>query len=66
MSAPNRRNERAFDLVPTPERALAVSGSLAAVLLAIGVVFAPRAVAWGWLIGFLVWSSAPIGAIVLL
>ena len=40
-------------------------GLAAAVLLSMGVFLAPRAVAWGWLVGFLVWSSAPIGAIVL-
>jgi hypothetical protein len=65
MSAANPRNERAFDLVSTPG-ALLLAGLLAAGLLAIGAVFAPRAAAWGWLIGFLVWSSGPIGAIVLL
>jgi hypothetical protein len=57
MSAPERRNEWAFDLVPRPT-ALLLMGLIAAFLLAIGVVFAPRAIAWGWLIGLLVWSSA--------
>ncbi|HZZ63209.1 MAG TPA: hypothetical protein VFE63_18920 [Roseiarcus sp.] len=64
MSAPSPREERTFDIVPAPNAVLLL-GLGAAVLLAIGVVFAPRAVAWGWLVGFLVWSSAPIGAIVL-
>lgn len=65
MSAQNSRNERAVDLVSAPG-ALLLAGLLAAGLLAIGAVFAPGAAAWGWLIGFFVWSSAPIGAIVLL
>jgi hypothetical protein len=64
MSTPGRRQERAFDVVPVPT-ALLLLGLAGAVLLAIAAVFAPRAVAWGWLVGFLVWSSAPIGAIVL-
>jgi hypothetical protein len=34
-------------------------------VLTISVLLAPRAAAWGWLIGFLFWSSAPIGTIVL-
>ena len=65
MSAPTPRDERAFDLVSRPGAVL-LAGLLAAGLLVIGAVFAPRAAAWGWLVGFLVWSSAPIGAIVLL
>ena len=54
----------AEELVPAPIAVLLI-GVAAAVVLAIGVAFSPRAVAWGWLIGFLVWSSAPIGAIAL-
>jgi hypothetical protein len=64
VSAPDPNRELTFDLVPAPN-ALLLLGLAAAVLLAIGIVFAPRAVAWGWLVGFLVWSSAPVGAIVL-
>ena len=53
-----------FDLVRAPI-ALLLIALAAAILLGIGLVFAPRAVAWGWLVGFLVWSSAPIGAVAL-
>jgi len=51
-------------LVPSPW-IVSFVGLAAAVLLAVGVALEPRAVAWGWLVGFLVWSSAPIGAIAL-
>jgi hypothetical protein len=64
VSASDSRRERAFDLVPAPT-ALLLLGLAAAVLLSMGVFLAPRAVAWGWLVGFLVWSSAPVGAIAL-
>jgi hypothetical protein len=64
MSPPGSRRDRTGEIVPAPI-ALLLLGLAAAILLAIGVVFAPRAVAWGWLVGFLFWSSAPIGAIVL-
>ena len=37
----------------------------AAILLAGGAVFSPSAVAKGWLVGIVFWSSAPIGAVAL-
>jgi hypothetical protein len=64
VSAPSPRQELASDLVPAPH-GLLLLGLAAAVLLAMAIVFAPRAVAWGWLVGFLFWSSAPIGAVAL-
>lgn len=64
MSAPAPRYADDIAIVSSP-RAPLMLGLAAGVLLAISVVFAPRAAAWGWLVGFLVWSSAPIGAVVL-
>lgn len=64
MSASDPR--RADELADMPAaNALIMLGLAAAALLAVSLIVAPRAAAWGWLIGFLVWSSAPIGAIVL-
>ena len=65
MSAPGPREVGASDLVRAPNAFLLI-GLIAALLLAIGVAFDPRAVIWGWLVGFFAWSSAPVGAIVLL
>jgi hypothetical protein len=48
----------------TPFAPLAV-GLAAAVALALGAIVWPKAAAQGWLVAFLAWSSAPIGAIVL-
>jgi hypothetical protein len=64
MSDPAPRRDQPYGLVPDPLVSLLL-GLAAAVLLATGVVFAPLTVAWGWLVAFLVWSSAPVGAIVL-
>lgn len=64
MSASRDRREPAFEFVSAPFAMLLI-GVAATALLSAGVAFAPRAVAWGWLVGFLVWSSAPIGAIAL-
>ena len=50
---------------PPAPNALLLAELAAAVLLALGVLLAPGAVAWGWLVGFVFWSSFPIGAIAL-
>ena len=62
MSAPAVENHR-FD--PPAPNALLLAGLAAAVALGILAVQAPRAAAWGWLVGFVFWSSFPIGAIAL-
>jgi hypothetical protein len=62
MTAPFAEPAR-FD--PPGPNALALAGLAAAVALAIASVFAPTATAWGWLVGFVFWSSFPIGAIAL-
>ncbi len=42
-----------------------LGGLAAAAALGVAAFLAPSAAAWGWLVGFVVWSSFPIGAIVL-
>jgi hypothetical protein len=64
MTAPSERDDRIAEIDPAPN-ALLLLGLAAAILLAVGAVLVPRAVEWGWLVGFLVWSSAPTGAVVL-
>jgi hypothetical protein len=64
MSASSRGDGEALT-GPLPPNALVALGLTAAALLAIGLFLWPRAIAWGWLVGFLFWSSVPIGAIVL-
>lgn len=62
MSEP-RAEWRQFD--PAVPNALLLAGLAAAAALGIAAVLAPRAAAWGWLVGFVFWSSFPIGTIVL-
>ena len=62
MTLPVAENSR-FD-PPAPNLFL-LAGLAAAAVLAIAAFFAPRAAAWGWLVGFVFWSSFPIGAIAL-
>ena len=64
MSASAARRDAPHELVAAPLAMLPI-GAAAAVLLAIGLAFEPRAVAWGWLVGFLFWSSVPLGSILL-
>ena len=62
MSAPIAE-QSGFD--PPAPNALLLAGLAAAVALGVATLLAPRAAVWGWLIGFVVWSSFPIGAIAL-
>ena len=52
-------------LNPPHPNAILVAGLAAAVALGFVAFVEPRAAAWGWLAGFVIWSSFPIGAIVL-
>ena len=62
MSAPiPERSE--FD--PPAPNGLLLGGLAASAVLLIGALIAPSAAAWGWLVGFVFWSSFPIGAIAL-
>ena len=50
---------------PAAPNALLFAGLAAAVALGPVAFLAPSAAAWGWLVGFVFWSSFPIGAIAL-
>jgi len=50
---------------PPASNALLLAGLVAAGALGVGAFLAPGAAAWGWLVGFVFWSSFPIGAIAL-
>jgi len=62
MTAPAADSSR-FD--PATPNALLLAGLAAAVALGVAAFLAPSAAAWGWLVGFVFWSSFPIGAIAL-
>ena len=54
-----------FRSSPTAANALLLAGLAAAAAFGVAAFLAPRAAAWGWLVGFVFWSSSPIGAIAL-
>lgn len=62
MSAQAAESHR-FD--PPAPNALLFAGLAAAAALGVAAFLAPRAAASGWLVGFVFWSSLPIGTIVL-
>jgi hypothetical protein len=55
----------ALRLDRVPSAALLGVGLAAAAALCAAAIWTPSATAWGWLVGFVFWSSFPIGAIAL-
>ncbi len=64
-SAKSSRSDPPASFDPPAPNALLLAGMAAAAVVGVVAFLAPKAAAWGWLVGFVFWSSFPIGAIAL-